>query len=72
LQALILAGPRRVDPRVRFFTVDTVLQRRLYVLVFLSLSSRRIEYFSCTSKPDAIWDVDDRDRQVRFLIPLPR
>jgi hypothetical protein len=57
---------------VRFFTVDTVLQRRLYVLVFLSLSSRRIECFSCTSKPDAIWDVDDRDRQLRFLIPLPR
>jgi putative transposase len=35
-----------------FFTVDTVWLRRLYVLVFLSIGSRRVEYFACTSKPD--------------------
>jgi putative transposase len=38
-----------------FFTVDTVLLRRLYVLVFLSVGSRRVEYLACTSKPDSAW-----------------
>jgi putative transposase len=38
-----------------FFTVDTVWLRRLYVLVFLSIGSRGIEYFACTSKPDTAW-----------------
>jgi len=61
-----------------FFTVDTVWLRRLYVLVVLSIGSRRIEYVACTSKPDTAWmlqqarnllmEVDDRHRQVRFLI----
>jgi hypothetical protein len=36
-----------------FFTVDTVWLQRLYVLVFLSLGSRRIEYLACTSRPNA-------------------
>jgi putative transposase len=61
-----------------FFTVDTVWLRRLYVLVFLSLGSRRIEYFACTSNPNRAWmlqqarnllmELEDRDRRVRFLI----
>jgi putative transposase len=61
-----------------FFTVDTAWLRRLYVLVFLSLGSRRIEYVACTSKPDTAWmlqqarnllmELDDQERQVRFLI----
>ncbi len=61
-----------------FFTVDTVWLRRLYVLVFLSVSTRRVEYLACTTKPDTAWmlqqarnlliDLDDRDRRVRFLI----
>jgi putative transposase len=61
-----------------FFTVDTVWLRRLYVLAFISIGSRRIEYFACTRKPNTTWmlqqarnllmDLDDRDRQVRFLI----
>ena len=61
-----------------FFTVDTVWLRRLYVLVFLSVGTRRIEYLASTSKPDTAWmlqqarnllmDLDDRERQVRFLI----
>ena len=61
-----------------FFTVDTVWLRRLYVLVFISIGSRRIEYVACTSNPDTAWmlqqarnllmELDDRDRQVRFLI----
>jgi hypothetical protein len=36
-----------------FLTVDTVLLRRLYVLVFIRIGSRRIEYMACTSNPDA-------------------
>jgi transposase InsO family protein len=61
-----------------FFTVDTIWLHRLYVLVFLSIGSRRIDYFACTSKPDTEWmlqqarnllmELDDRGRQVRFLI----
>jgi putative transposase len=61
-----------------FFTVDTVLLRRLYVLVFLSIGSRRIEYVACTGSPNMAWmqqqarnllmELDDRKRQVRFLL----
>jgi putative transposase len=61
-----------------FFTVETVWLQRLYVLVFLSIGSRRVEYIACTSKPNNAWmlqqarnllmDFDDRNRQVRFLI----
>ncbi len=61
-----------------FLTVDTVWLRRLYVLVFLSIGSRRVEYVACTSNPDTTWmlqqarnllmDLDDRGRQVRFLL----
>jgi hypothetical protein len=36
-----------------FLTVDTVLRRRLYVLVFICIGSRRIEYIACTSNPTA-------------------
>jgi hypothetical protein len=61
-----------------FFTVDTVWLQRLYVLVFLSVGSRRVEYVACTSKPDTAWmlqqernllmEIDEHGRQVRFLI----
>lgn len=61
-----------------FLTVDTVWLRRLYVLVFLSLGSRRVEYMACTSSPDPRWmlqqartllmDLDERGRQIRFLV----
>jgi len=61
-----------------FFTVETVRQKRLYVLVFLSLSSRRVEFVACTANPDTAWmlqqarnvlmRLDDRGRRVRFLV----
>lgn len=61
-----------------FFTVDTIWLRRIYVLAFLSVGSRQIEYVACTNKPNTAWtlqqarnllmDLDDRGRQVRFLI----
>ena len=37
------------------FTVDTVWLRRLYVLFFVSIGTRRVEYVACTSKPDTSW-----------------
>ncbi len=61
-----------------FLTVDTVLLRRLYVLVFICIGTRRIEYVAATSNPDGAWmmqqarnlliDLDDRGRRSRFLI----
>jgi transposase InsO family protein len=61
-----------------FFTVDTVSLQRLYVLVFISIGSRRVEYLACTSTPKTAWmlqqarnllmQLDERDRQARFLI----
>jgi putative transposase len=38
-----------------FFTVDTVWLRRLYVLFFVSIGTRRVEYIACTRNPDAAW-----------------
>jgi transposase InsO family protein len=61
-----------------FFTVDTIWLRRFYVLTFLSIGSRRIEYVACTSNPNTAWmlqqarnllmELDDRERAMRFLI----
>src|SRR5262249_61570646 len=52
--------------------------RRLYVLAFIAIGSRRIEYLAITSKPNTTWmlqqarnllmELDDRHRQVQFLI----
>jgi putative transposase len=60
------------------FTVDTVWLRRLYVLFFVSIGTRRVAYFACTSKPDTSWmieqarnllmDLDERGPRQRFLI----
>jgi putative transposase len=61
-----------------FLTVDTVLLRRLYVLVFICIGSRRIEYVACTSTPDGAWmlqqarnllmNLDDHNERPRLLI----
>jgi len=61
-----------------FFTVDTAWLQRLYVLVFICIGSRRIEYVACTSNPNTAWliqqarnllmDLDDRGQRPRFLI----
>lgn len=58
-----------------FLTVDTVLLQRLYVLVFICVGSRRIEYVACTSSPDGTWmlqqarnlgmELDNRGRRYR-------
>jgi putative transposase len=38
-----------------FLTVETAFLQRIYVLFFLSLATRRIEYIACTSSPDGRW-----------------
>jgi len=60
------------------FTVDTVWLRRLYVLFFISIGTRRVEYVACTTNPDTAWmtqqgrnllmDLDERSQRPRFLI----
>jgi putative transposase len=37
-----------------FLTVETAFSRRIYVLFFISLVTRRIEYVACTSNPMAV------------------
>jgi putative transposase len=61
-----------------FFTVETAWRRRIYVLFFLSLESRRIEFVACTPNPTGAWatqqarilpmTLDDRKQPLRFLI----
>jgi transposase InsO family protein len=60
-----------------FLTVDTVFLQRIYVLFFISLATRRIEYLACTSNPDGRWTAQQArnlvmqlgDQQpIRFLI----
>src|ERR1700688_2413783 len=61
-----------------FFTVDTVLLRRLYVLLFIELDTRRIYVTGVTANPAGAWVVQqdrdltkvlaDRGRPVTFLV----
>jgi len=38
-----------------FLTVETAFLQRIYVLFFISLATRRVEYIACTSSPDGAW-----------------
>jgi putative transposase len=61
-----------------FFTVETVWLRRLYVLFFIELESRRVHLAGVTTHPDGAWVVQqarnllmtltEQQRSVRFLI----
>jgi hypothetical protein len=61
-----------------FFTVETIGLRRIYVLFFIELSTRRVHVAGCTGRPDGGWvtqqarnlaiDLAERRRPVRFLI----
>jgi putative transposase len=61
-----------------FFTVETAWLKRIYVLFFLSLERRRIEFVACTANPTGAWTaqqarnllmtIDDRQQPLRLLI----
>ena len=61
-----------------FFTVETVWLKRIYVLVFIELATRRVHLAGCTTNPDKAWVVqqarnftfylDQREVPLRFLI----
>jgi putative transposase len=47
-----------------FLTVETAFLQRIYVLFFISLATRRIEYIACTANPDGRWSA----QQARNLV----
>jgi putative transposase len=61
-----------------FFTVDTVWLRRLYVLFFIELDTRRVHLAGVTANPDGVWVtqqarnlllvLEEQGRRVRFLL----
>src|SRR5512132_2071864 len=61
-----------------FFTADTVWLRRLYVLFFIELDTRRVHLAGVTGHPDSAWVTQqarnlllvlgERARPVRFLL----
>ena len=61
-----------------FFTVDTVLLRRLYVLFFIELDTRRVHLAGATTRPSGAWvtqqarnllmTVGDAPSKRRFLL----
>jgi putative transposase len=38
-----------------FLTVETAFLQRIYVLFFISLATRRLEYVACSTNPDDRW-----------------
>jgi putative transposase len=38
-----------------FFTIETLALQRIYVLFFISLATRRLEFIACTPNPDGAW-----------------
>jgi putative transposase len=61
-----------------FFTVDTVWLRRLYVLFFIELDTRRVQLAGVTANPDGAWVTQqahnlllvlaEQQQQVRFVL----
>jgi putative transposase len=61
-----------------FFTVDTIWLRRLYVLFFIELGTRRVHVAGVTIHPDGAWVAQqarnlrlvlgERGQRVRFLV----
>jgi putative transposase len=61
-----------------FFTVDTIWLRRIYVLFFIELSTRRVHLAGMRESPDGPWttqqarnllfSLPERDRSLEFLV----
>jgi putative transposase len=79
LGAGLRPAPREVGPSWRdflrqqaasmlacdFFTVETISLRRFYVLFFIELGSRRVQFAGCTTKPSGAW-VTQQARNLSF------
>jgi putative transposase len=61
-----------------FFTVETIFLKRLYVLFFIELDTRRVHFAGITANPNdfwttqqarqIIWKLEEKQRTFRFLI----
>jgi hypothetical protein len=91
-QAGVDPAPRRTGPTWKqfltvqahtmlacdFFTVDTVFLKRIYVLFFMELATRRVHVVGVTTHPTSVWvtqqarnllmDLDRRVDRLRFLL----
>ena len=61
-----------------FFTIETLALQRIYVLFFISVATRRIEFIACTVNPDGAWvtqqarnlvmQLGEQERRFQLLI----
>jgi putative transposase len=62
--ASLLASAGGEHAGLRLLTVETIFMQQIYVLFFISLATRRIEYVASSSKPDGRWVAE----QARNLV----